>query len=370
MPEERQTVPVRTILATIGLVLAAVIAVWLIVELARIEALLVLALFFAVVLSPPVQWTERHLRVRRGVATLLVFLTVLLLFSAMMYAFIRPLVDQTRHFADRFPGYVKDARAGKGTVGHIVKRYKLDDWVDRNEPKIRKSINNLAPKGLQFARSLASAFAAFLTVLVLAILMIIYGPGILEGGVGMLSPPTRPRVRAVANDCARALSGYVAGNFLISVIAGLVTYVALWAFGVPFKGVLALWVGFADLLPLVGATLGAIPTIGVAFIHSTPAGIGMIIVYVVYQQFENHVLQVVIMAKTVQINQPAVLVSVLVGVELAGIPGALLAIPAAGVIQVIARDIYDHRTGRLKPVPTVGEDEVPLPQAEVDVYGD
>src|SRR5207302_2178909 len=127
-------------------------------------------------------------------------------------------------------------------------------------------------------------------------------------------------------DCARAITGYVFGNLLISVIAGVVTFVGLFAFGVPFRGELCLWVGFADLIPLVGATLGAVPTVAIAFLHSTTAGIGMIIVFVVYQQFENHVLQVVIMAKTVRINQLVVLVSVLVGVELAGFLGAPLAI--------------------------------------------
>jgi hypothetical protein len=119
-------------------------------------------------------------------------------------------------------------------------------------------------------------------------------------------------------------------------------------------------VGFADLIPLVGATLGAIPTIGVAFLHSTTAGIGIVIFYIVYQQFENHVLQVQIMSRTVDINQLFVLVSVLVGVELFGILGALLAIPAAGVMQVIVRDLWDHRAGKPKDEPTIGEDRVPV----------
>jgi hypothetical protein len=131
-------------------------------------------------------------------------------------------------------------------------------------------------------------------------------------------------------------------------------------FGVPFRGVLALWVGFADLIPLVGATLGAIPTIGVAFLHSTAAGVGIVIFYIVYQQFENHVLQVQIMSKTVDINQLFVLVSVLAGVELFGVLGALLAIPAAGVMQVIIRDLWDHRTGRMKDDATIGEDRTPV----------
>jgi hypothetical protein len=86
----------------------------------------------------------------------------------------------------------------------------------------------------------------------------------------------------------------------------------------------------------------------------------VVIFYVVYQQFENHVLQVQIMSKTVDINQLFVLVSVLVGVELFGILGALLAIPAAGVMQVIVRDLWDHRTGRPKQEITVGEDQTPV----------
>ncbi|MDQ4098785.1 MAG: AI-2E family transporter, partial [Actinomycetota bacterium] len=204
------------------------------------------------------------------------------------------------------------------------------------------------------------AVAATLTIVVLTILMLLSGPRMLTSGLGALSPPSREHVRHVASDCARAVSGYVAGNLLISLIAGFSTLVFLFFAGVPFRTVLALWVGFADLIPLVGATLGAIPAILVAFLHSTPAGIATIIFFVVYQQFENHVLQVTIMAKTVSLNPLVVLVSVLIGVELAGLLGALLAIPVAGVIQVIGRDLYDQRRGRFKDEPTIGTDEVPV----------
>ena len=159
----------------------------------------------------------------------------------------------------------------------------------------------------------------------------------------MLSPARRERVVRVATDCSRTVSGYVAGNLLISVIAGVVMFVTLTVLGVPFAAALAVWVAFADMIPLVGATLGAIPSVIVAFLHSVPAGIIVLIVFIVYQQFENHVLQVTIMSRTVQLNPLLVLVSVLVGVELFGIVGALLAIPAAGIIQVIVKDVYAHR---------------------------
>jgi predicted PurR-regulated permease PerM len=103
--------------------------------------------------------------------------------------------------------------------------------------------------------------------------------------------------------------------------------------------------------------------VGLSFLHSTTAGIVALVFYVVYQQFENHVLQVTIMSRTVDVNPLAVLVSVLAGVELFGFLGAMLAIPFAGVLQVVFRNIYDERMGHWKDEPTVGEDEVPATEA-------
>jgi hypothetical protein len=117
--------------------------------------------------------------------------------------------------------------------------------------------------------------------------------------------------------------------------------------GVPYRGVVALFVGFADLIPLVVATLGAVVAIAVAALHSLPAAIVVLVVFVVYQQLENHVLQPVIMSRTVQLSALTVLVSILIGVELFGFLGALLAIPVAGVLHVIGRDLYDSYRGRL-----------------------
>jgi len=360
VPTEPRPVPVKTIMATIGLVLATVVGLYLAVVLARVEAWLVVAAFVAVVLDQPVSGLSRRLHLPRGLSVVVVYLVGILLVAGMLYLFIRPLVDQVGNFADRFPTYLKDARDGKGEVGRLVKKYDLDKKFDDNKAKLQDWASSSGGGALGVARGVANGLLSLVTIVVLSVLMILYGPDLLSSGVGLLSPPKRERLTAVARDCARAITGYVMGNLLISVIAAFVTFVSLWALGVPFKGVLALWVGFADLIPLVGATLGAIPTVGVAFLHSTTAGIVMLIVYIVYQQFENHVLQVVIMSRTVQINQLFVLVSVLAGVELFGFLGALLAIPAAGVIQVVIRDSWDHRRGRLKPEPTIGADEIPF----------
>lgn len=360
MADERPPVPVRTIMATIGLVVATYVVMRAVVLLAHIEGLLIVAAFFAIVLTPAVDFVRRKLHVSRGLSTAIVFIVGLGLMTAMLYAFIRPLVDQGREFADNFPTYVSDAREGRGPVGKLVERYNLDERLREAQQGIEDRLANAGGGALKVAGRVLGGVASLLTIMVLALLMILYGPDILRGAVALLDPPHRERVCAVAADCSRALTGYVMGNLLISVIAGSLTFIALLVFEVPFAGVLALWTAFADLIPLVGATLGAIPTIGVAFLHSTAAGVGMLVFYVIYQQFENHFLQVVIMSKTVQINQLFVLVAVLVGVELLGILGALLAIPAAGVIQVIVRDLWDHRAGRLKEEPTIGADRTPV----------
>ena len=363
MTDTRQPVPVRTMLVAIGLVVATYLTLRAIVLLAHIETLLVVAAFFAIVITPAVDLLRRKLHISRGLSTAIVFIVGIAVVSALLYTFIRPLVDQGEEFVDNFPTYVSEAREGRGPAGDLVKRYNLDERIRDAQASIEDSLANAGGGALRVAGKVLGGVASLLTVLVLALLMVLYGPDLLRNGLNILEPERRDRVRAVASDCARALTGYVMGNLLISAIAGSLTFVALLVFGVPFAGVLALWTAFADLIPLVGATLGAIPTIGVAFLHSTGAGIGMLIFYIVYQQFENHVLQVVIMSKTVQINQLFVLVSVLIGVELLGFLGALLAIPAAGVLQVIVRDVWDHRAGKLKEEPTIGTDEIPVSEA-------
>ena len=360
MPPARPQVPVRTIVATIAMVLATFVGIVLVRELARIIAWLVVAAFIAVALSPAVEFLVTRARLKRAIATLLVFLVGVTLVSGMTYTFVRPLVEQSQNFAEGLPEFVEDAQAGRGAVGRLVKRYNVDDYIEQNQERLRTAVREAGGPALDIARTIANTLAAFLTILVLAFLMILEGPGILRSFLNTFEPTTAERIRRVASDCAGAVTGYMAGNLLISAVAGIASFVFLTVAGVPFSGVLALWVAFADLIPLVGATLGAVPAVLVAFLHSTTSGVLTLIFFIAYQQFENHVLQVTIMSRTVKLNPLAVLASVLVGVELAGILGALLAIPAAGVVQVILRDIYDERRGRLKPEPTIGSEEIPV----------
>ncbi len=294
----------------------------------------------------------------------------------MLFTFVRPLVSQASTFADALPAFVEDAQQGRGRVGALVERYNVEGFIEDNQDRFRSAVRDLGANSLSLLSSFANTVAAVLTILVLAFLITTEGPNLTSSALSLADPGRRHRIRKVAADCSKACTGYMAGALLICVIAGSTTFLFLTIAGVPFSGVLGLWVGFAALIPLIGATLGAIPTVLVAFLHSTPAGIAALIFYIAYQQVENNFLQPTIMSRTVNLNPLAVLTAVLVGVELFGLLGALLSIPVAGMLQVIVRDLWDHRRGKWKDIPTIGEEEVPLgadpnrpPEAPVNSQG-
>jgi len=328
------------VLATLGVLMT-------LEKLTKIMTWMVVAGFLALVLNPAVDLLNHRLNIRRTLATFIVFVLGMATIGAMLYAFIRPIVDQANGFSDKFPEYVQEARNGQGPVGGLVKRYKIDEYVDRNQQKFREGLQGAGKPAAKLASSIFSGLTALITILVLTFLFLLQGPRLVAGTLRLVPPKHRSRVSGVAKESTRAITGYMGGNIVISIIAGVLTYGFLQILGVPFAGVLALWVAFADLIPLIGATLGAAATVGVAFLSSPKAGIAAIVFYVVYQQFENHILQPSIMSRTVDLNPLAVIVSVLVGVELFGILGALLAIPAGGVIQVIARNIFQHELASL-----------------------
>ncbi|MDX6222998.1 MAG: hypothetical protein QOD91_2052 [Frankiales bacterium] len=362
----RERVPVRTIAAVIGMVLATLIAVFLVIQVQRVLIWIGVAIFFAVLLSPVTALAQRRLHLNRATATFVVFLGSVLVIAGIVTVLVRPVATQGADLVKSAPTVVEQAAAGRGPVGDLLTRLHVQKYVTdyvASHPDLTTSNSQLAQFAPAVIRGVANGIAAVVTIFVLAYLMVLEGPMFVNGWLGALPAERRERVGRVAADCGKAVTGYMTGNLLISVIAGTITWVALLILGVPYAGVLAVFVALTDLIPLVGATIGAVLVTLVAFLHGTTDGIVMALVFLVYQQLENHLLQPVIMSRTVKLNPLTVLVSVLLGVELAGILGALLAIPVAGVIAVVARDLYDTRRGRLKPEPTVGADEVPADQA-------
>ena len=365
---DRRPVPVRTILATIGLVLATVALLYVVVETRRVLTWMVVGAFFAVALYPLVGWAQRRLfgGRRRALATFLVFLLVFVLLGAMITAFAVPLAQEGTKFAGQLPDLIDQARNGRGPIGDLLERTNALQYVQDNQDRIREFATGLTMPAAGVLRGVATGIAGTVTVFVLAYLMVLEGPKVVEGSLNVFDAERAGRIRRVGADCARSVTGYLSGNLFISIVCGTLTYVVLLILGVPFAGLIALFVGIADLVPLVGATIGGVVAVAAGFIHSVPAGITVLIFFVLYQQLENHLLQPLVFARTVKLNPLTVIVAILIGVELLGILGALLAIPAASMIQVVVRDLWDHRRGQLKDQPSVGVDEEPALDTGVD----
>jgi len=356
----RGRIPWRTIAASIAMLLGTVLLLLVLRAVQTVLTWMLVAAFFAVALAPVVGWVQRRVTGgRRTLATLLVFLLVTIVLGGVISIFVVPLAREGPAFADQLPDIVADARAGRGPIGDLLERVNALHWVQDNQERIRDFVSGLTTPATGVLRGVATGVAGAITIFVLAYLMVLEGPKIVSGGLALLPEERRERVQRVSSDCARSVTGYLSGNLLISIICGVATYVVLLLLGVPFAELIALFVALVDMIPLVGATVGALVAAAVAAVHSTTALVVVVIFFVVYQQLENHVLQPLVLSRTVKLNPLTVLISILFAVELAGILGAFLAIPVAGIVQVIARDVWDHRRGRPKERLTVGEEHEP-----------
>jgi predicted PurR-regulated permease PerM len=359
--------PVRVTAIVIGMVLLTVLGLLLVYEARRVLTWIVIAAFFATALHPLTNWVERRAAwCKRWLSTLIVFLVVFGALAGLVTLFVVPLVREGAQFADAVPNLIRDAREGRGPVGGLIQRFHVVEYVQQHSDQLRAYGSGLGASTLAIARGAATTVAGIVTIFVLAYLMVLEAPRMLDAFLALFDRRRAERIRRVGSDCAKTVTGYISGNLLISVICGLLTYIVLLVMKVPFAGLIALFVAIADLIPLVGATLGAIVAALAGFVHSLTAGVVVVVFFIVYQQLENHLLQPIIFSRTVRLNPLTVLVSILIAVELAGILGALLAIPVAGMIQIVVRDLWDARRGRLKAEPTVGKEERPADQAPAE----
>jgi predicted PurR-regulated permease PerM len=345
---ESAGVPLRTILVTVGVVAAAFLLGKLIFRLRDVILLMVVAGFLALILNPFVVYLQRWKIKRRGWAVTVVTLWGLLVFVGLTLAFGLPLVNGITHLADTLPNYVSKAEHGQGWIGHLVRRYHVQTWIQHNVPKLVDFGRGLAAPALSVGKGAFSLVIALLTIFVLTVLLLVQGPRMRAGLLNNMSPARAERYAQIAREVNRGVTGYMLGNILTSIIAGTVVLVTLWLLGVPYPLLWALWVALVDFLPMIGGALAGIPTVLFATAHSLTAGIVTLIVFLVYTQVENHILNPVVMSRTVKVNPLLVLLSILVGASIGswigGIFGAfvaaLLSIPAAGAIQVLVREIW------------------------------
>jgi predicted PurR-regulated permease PerM len=339
--------PVRTILTVLGLIVVVWTLLHVIMSARSVIVYILIAIFLTLAINPLVALLMRRGVRSRGLASAAACLLVLIAIAGIGVVFIPTLVDNVNNFVNAVPGYVDDLTKGRGRLGFLETKYhvveKLERYVKQGGAK---KLLGLSGAAISITKSVLNIIVGTVTVAFLTFFMLLEGPAWMERFYGLLPPESQPRWRTVGHGIYRQVGGYVTGNLVISLIAGSLTTLVLTLLGVPFAVALGLIVGLLDLIPLVGATIAAIIIAAVAFLHSFVAGIVVIVFFVLYQQVENHILQPLVYHRTVALSPLAILVSVLIGAELAGILGALAAIPVAGAIQVLIVDFLRARRER------------------------
>ena len=320
------SVPVLTILFAVFTVAAVYLSGQLIYHLRDLLLLGLVGGFVTLILNPVV-------------VSLLIFLGLAVLFGY-------PLINGITHFATALPRYVNRAQHGQGWIGHLFRKYHVESWVKRNSSHLTSLATGLGKPALALGKGAISAVLSLVFVFTFVILLLIEAPKIRRSLTKLVAPERAKRFRHIGRIISRSVSGYILGDMLTSLAAGLVVFVTLLIVGVPYAFLWALWVALVDFLPTIGGALAGVPTVLFAFAHSLTAGLVTMIVFLIYTQVENHVLNPIVMSRTVKINPLLVFVAVLIGADLgawvAGLAGGfvavLLAVPIAATIQVIVRE--------------------------------
>ncbi|MDP3711953.1 MAG: AI-2E family transporter [Mycobacteriales bacterium] len=324
--------------------LGVALAYGLVQALVTVRSVLILLLvsgFLAIGLNPTVEFFERR-GIARGRAVGIVLAGVLVFFTAFFAAIVPPIVDQAGQFREAVPGYVQDLQDNR-RIADLNEQY---GFLEKAKD-LAKNPEKLAPSVfggvVGVGKVVFSAFFSALTVLILTLYFLSSLPSIKQSAYRMVPRSRRARVGLLTDEILSRVGGYVAGALTIGAIAGVTTFVFCMAFGIPYPVALAMVVAVTDLVPLIGATIGAAVVTLVAFFVSVEVGLIALVYYLVYQQVENYVLYPRIMKRSVDVSPAATVVAVLIGGSLLGVLGALLAIPIAAAVQLVLQQVVAPR---------------------------
>src|SRR5215211_4352692 len=361
---------IRTVavaLLTAAVVLGAFFLLW---QVRTFIGWFVIALFLAAVLNPAVNWLQRrHRLMKRPLAIAITYLGVLVALLLVVGIFLPVLVDQINGFikfvttaanAPQGPQEYIKSLAKQNGLGGFLQRF--SDQLDELRKQLGEVLKNFLSSSGQIAISVAGMIAALATVLTLTFFLLLGSERYVDAGVGLFPERHQPLVRHLLSQSAGAISGYITGNLAISVICGITTFIVLLLLGMPYAAPLALLVAVLDLIPLVGATLGGALLVIVGLFVEPWKAVVLLVYIVVYQQAEGSVLQPLVYSRAVQLNGLVILIALLVGGQLLGIPGALLAIPVAEIIRIVVTELLAYRRMTQEAnEPTVASTSPPAP---------
>lgn len=321
--------------------------------------IIAVAFFLALALNPPVSLLSRNLPGQsRVLATAIAYLVVLAVIGAFVYVALPPLIDQLVKFFNSLPQYVQDLSERRGVIADLINRYGLQSQVDQLVAGAQAQASSIAGGiGSSLVGGVSALFSGLLTlltVLVLTFFMLVEGPRWSERVWSLYSDEERmKRHRELVGKMNKVVAAYVNGQVFVAAIAGaagLTTLLVMSYFfhGIPYEAVFALAgvIFFTDLVPMIGATIGAI-IVSVVLLFNDPASVLVFVIYfIVYQQIENNFIQPLVQSRSVALSALGVILAVIIGITLLGVVGGIVAIPIAGCVRVAFLDYMEHRRNK------------------------
>jgi predicted PurR-regulated permease PerM len=300
-----------------------------------------LALFIAIGLNPVLAFLVRH-GLSRGLAVAIVTFGFVLVVVGFVLAAVPPVSHEVHSLVTNYPRYKADLASGRGWAGGLVSKLHLTGYFNG------KSQLHLSVAGgvLGAGKVILSLGVATISVVALTVYFLIALPGVKRLWLSLVPLSRRERVGLLTDEVFDRVGGFMLGNLLTSLIAGIGTYVWLSAFGVPYPLLLALLVALFDLVPMVGSTIAGVVVTLVALTKGVPIGIATGAFYIVYRLVEDYLLNPRVMKHTVKVSPGLTIIATLIGGTLLGLIGALVAIPVAATFQLLLEEIAFPRQSK------------------------
>lgn len=354
MAERKQSditisIETATMIKGVALIVLTIFIINIAGSLAHPLILLAVSFFLAIALNPSVNWLTKRFKNRSRIrATAMSYVVLLALLISFFSLILPPLISQTVDFVQDVPQTIRDAQNQDTSIGQFVQKYNLEKSLDNFASDFGSRYGDLSKPAIATATTIGTTIVSVITVLVLTFMMLIEGPKWLDR-FWAIQPATKRELRKeMGQKMYRVVTGFVNGQMLIAFIAGVFTFVTLaiasQIFDVTINAVALSGIVFLfALLPLIGATLGAVIVVIACLFVSVPLAIVMAIFFVIYQQVENITLQPLIQSKTNKLTPLIVFTAALTGASIGGLMGALFAIPVAGCIRILIEGHYKKR---------------------------
>ncbi len=344
--QKHQTVEImisnRTVIRVMIMVVLTIIGLAALNKVSHALILIFTAFFLSIALNAPVHWIAEHLpgkrRGSRTLATSISFLIVVIVLSGFIALVVPPAARQVASFVKAVPGLVNDLQDQDSALGKFIRDNNLEDATKNVSDEISHTVKNSGSTAVTTVSTVGSGIVSVLTVLVLTFMMLVEGPRWISYGKRLLPRDKKERVTYLAQDMYKVVRGYVNGQVTLAFVAAVMILPAMLILHVPYAGALAAIVFICGLVPMIGHYIGATIVTLVALIESPVAAIGILAYYILYQQIENYVVQPRIQASATNMSPLLVFASVIIGINLAGILGGLVAIPVAGCLRVFFID--------------------------------